>query len=42
MHHSTSDFKDYIKAILIWGLPGLYVATVLSAATWVASSVHIF
>jgi len=42
MHHTPQTVRDYIKTILIWGLPGLYVSIALAIATWMLSNVRFF
>lgn len=41
MQETKDDFKAYIKSILIWGLPGLYVAIALYLATLLMSGIRV-
>ena len=40
MNQTPQTVKDHIKTILIWGLPGLYVAIALAIATWMLSNIR--
>ncbi len=40
MNQMPQNVKDHIKTILIWGLPGLYVAIALAITTWMLSSIR--
>ena len=35
----AKGFKEYIKAIMIWGLPGVYLAILVLFAYYIATNV---
>ncbi len=42
MQHTEDNFKEYLKSLVVWGLPGLYVAILLYIATWLMSNIRVY